>query len=305
MVSFDNFAEMYRFAREVDEGIKCLEDQVKNPEQLRYGDKKADERAHLCSDSIEEEILNIEADVRQLLERETEELQMLIEERDEFAKYVSDVEAGLDDFKNMLAPYGYEHRQPKNRTPMNTVPSSSSSLLPSGSSLLENMSFPLTHTDVSTYKGDNNTYNNQNTSACGDCSTPELFEKQIQSYRNNGKPVVNYTVENFDAADGGRMGLGKDNNITTANRSNSLLSQTYIYSPSASGLSNLSHVNTTFSEKVKLKNDIQTPKPNILMYKSIHVTTPPDPGFSSISQQVYRLRMGRLKQANINKETEN
>lgn len=60
MVSFDSFDEMYKFARELDKGIKCLEDKLKNPEQLRYGDKKANEKANLCLDTLEEEILNIQ-----------------------------------------------------------------------------------------------------------------------------------------------------------------------------------------------------------------------------------------------------
>ena len=45
----------------------------------------------------------------------------MTEERDEFAKYVNDIEAGIDDFKSILAPYGYKHRQPKAGTPVNNV----------------------------------------------------------------------------------------------------------------------------------------------------------------------------------------
>lgn len=60
MVSFDSFNEMYKFAREIDEGIKCLEDKLRHPAQLLYSDKKAVDEANLCVDNLGEEILSLQ-----------------------------------------------------------------------------------------------------------------------------------------------------------------------------------------------------------------------------------------------------
>lgn len=62
--------------------------------------------------------LFVQAEVGELIQSKSEELQLLSEERDEYATYVKNIEAGIDDYRSILEPYGYKHRQPKESTPL-------------------------------------------------------------------------------------------------------------------------------------------------------------------------------------------